>query len=287
MKLRMIRRGDTLVPAAEMFLDDLRTISENQPLDVSATRSRSVPHHRRFFAKLRKLRQSGAWEQDEESLLSYVKIGIGHVVSVVDNSSTLVGATNLLLAEELLAKHGPASKEGKLARFIISIAGPKSYLVPKSISFEAMDESAFKDFETRADKFIAEKFGIDPEELMREAAALVAEEPEQPADPPPRPAEAPLTANVVEKSYNAVSEPVEDRLTRLALKLAQESEDEVNRVWRALRVETWVLKTYRESEMAVKVILEACRGKAAGRVTKAQFDAAVNEAIERAMGVAG
>ena len=159
----------------------------------------------------------GAWD-DEESLLSYIKIGIGHVVSVIDNSSTLVNAGTLLLAEEMLAKHGPASKEAKLARFIISIAGPKSYLVPKSISFEAMDESAFKDFETRADKFIAEKFGIDPEELMREAAALVAEEP-QPVDPSPVPAEA-------DSVHDTPPEPLDERLTRLALKLDQGTEDD-------------------------------------------------------------
>jgi hypothetical protein len=44
------------------------------------------------------------------------------------------------------------------------------FVVPRSISFSAMSEDEFTGFLARAQRFIAEAYGISPEEVMGEAA---------------------------------------------------------------------------------------------------------------------
>lgn len=130
LELTMIRRGDTLVPSAQWFLDQLHTLPDGKEVFVTIRRVRSVQHHRFFFGVLNEIVESGQWEGDVETLLIYLKIGIGYV-------STVIGPTG------------------------------KVYYVPKSIAFESMDEEAFKAFHKKAEAFFVNKMEIDIEEIYR------------------------------------------------------------------------------------------------------------------------
>lgn len=263
-RLTVIRRGDALVPAAQMWLDELHKIPEGESASISWHRVRSLPHHRRFFAKLRKLCQAGAWDAGEDSLLSYLKLGIGYVHTVIDNSSSMVSGGILAIAEKMVAKYGPASDEGRLARFVISIAGPKSFLIPKSINFETLDQTAFGDFEKRSDEFFALKFGIAPEDLMREATDLAVpvvpdSEPQAPQvseDASSRPAAA--------NDAGEPSDALDARLRALADALEKDAPEACEAAW----AEEWKrLETKRlcdEDETSVKAIVRFARMLAAG-----------------------
>lgn len=125
------RHGSTLSPSDQFAEEALRELPEGKEVHVTWRRVRNVSHHRFFFAMLRKVCEAtGKWN-DEEDLLDAIKLATGHTHKIM----TLNG--------EML-------------------------VLPKSISFANMDESAFTRFKERAMYVIAEATGIDPVTLMEE-----------------------------------------------------------------------------------------------------------------------
>lgn len=132
--ITMIRRGDSLVPSCEMFREDLAGLPEGREVFVNVRRARSPRHHRFFFAALHEICRSGQWDGSVETLLIYLKIGLGHVTVVI----------------------GPNGK---------------TYYVPKSIDFASMGEDEFTKFQREAERFFTMKMGIDIEAIYQAIAA--------------------------------------------------------------------------------------------------------------------
>ncbi len=166
-ELTMLRRGDTLVPSAPMFLDDLLAIQEGKELLVTIRQPRHVEQHKLFFSVLGEIVRSGQWDGDVDSLLDYIKIGTGLVSTVIDQQTG------------------------------------KAYFVLKSISFASMDQTRFHRFFKRAEWFMAERMGVDvgatidevkrrglSTEALTPAAAPPAAAKPSPVEMVPEPAEA-------------------------------------------------------------------------------------------------
>ena len=111
-----VRRGNALVPAdfaAEEFLGEL---AEGREIIVTTRKARSPQHHRWFFALLRKVVENTEDFHNEEEVLDALKLATGHT-------------------ERRLTLDGGA------------------YLAPKSISFAAMGEEAFRRFRKSHSRF--------------------------------------------------------------------------------------------------------------------------------------
>lgn len=267
LKITVIRRGTSLVPSCAMFEEDLLTIPDGKEVVITLTRSRSPQHLRRFFAKLRVIRKSGAWDSDEESLLGYLKLGIGYVTAVIDQTSMMVSSAMLGLAETMVAKYHAGSDEGRLARFVISLAGPRTYLVPKSIAFESLDQNGFNDFERSADKFIAEKFGIDAEELMRQAVKIGA----SPVDREAAPAE-PI------RQDNKRS-PLEARLRALADTLRKDTPEEFDAVLSQIRVTGRLRALEADAPKQTAHLIKLCAQASGGLFNDVEFEEVLGKIV--------
>jgi hypothetical protein len=130
-----LRRGNSLVPAdasAEEFLSEL---ADGREVTVTIRKPRNPAHHRWFFALLRLVVSNSDDWSNEEELLDALKLATGHT----ERRMTIDGNT---------------------------------YLAPRSISFAAMGEEAFKRFKARACYVLATKvLNVNPEDLMREVDA--------------------------------------------------------------------------------------------------------------------
>lgn len=127
------RRGNTLIPSDFAAEEMLAGLKDGQEILVTVRRPRSPQHHRFFFALLRKVVENTDDFQSEEELLDALKLATGHT----ERRLTLDG---------------------------------KAYLAPRSISFAAMGEDAFRRFRKRACYVLATKvLGCDPGTLMNEA----------------------------------------------------------------------------------------------------------------------
>ena len=128
------RQGNSLVPSDEYAAEWLGRIKEGKEVLVTARRSRSVAHHRRFFKLLSRVIDNSDYWQTVDELLDALKLASGH-------------------AERRMKLDGTP------------------YLAPKSINFASLDEEEFKRFEERCRYLLATKvLGYDPEELMKDAA---------------------------------------------------------------------------------------------------------------------
>lgn len=279
LQLTMLRRGDNLVPAAEIFLEDMRAIPEGREVVVTVKRSRSPKHLRFFFAKLRAIITAGHWDGDTDSLLSYLKIGVGHCVTVIDNASTMVGGATLALAEQVLDRHGRASDEGKLARALIELAGPKTYLVPKSIDFDSLGQDAFNDFDQRVDRFIHERMGIDPQ-LLRQRSTEGAR---GPGDDLPSATENSSVADPGPAGTQA-DLPLDMRFAQLALEIGKsDSLPAFETLWAEAKQRAEVKALHQRAPETLKAIVEAGRSKAWGKLDEERFRNVVNLAIDQAL----
>lgn len=129
----MIKRNGHLVPADEHATEFLSEIGDGREIIVSVRKPRSPQHHRYFFALLRKVCENTEDWASEDELLDALKLATGHV----ERRMTLDG---------------------------------RPYLAPRSISFAAMDQTAFKRFYNRCIYLLATKvLKCSPDELMGEA----------------------------------------------------------------------------------------------------------------------
>lgn len=128
----MIRRNGALVPADAHAAEFLESLKDGREIIVSVRKARNPLHHRLFFALLRKVVENSEDWNTEEELLDAVKMATGHV----ERRHRLDG---------------------------------EEYLVPRSISFAAMDQIKFRRFFDRAVWLLATKvLGCTPDELLGE-----------------------------------------------------------------------------------------------------------------------
>lgn len=98
-----------LVPMDEDGRAMLEDMSVNKPAMITVYVPRNPQHHRLLFALYQLLVDGGVWEGDQDSFLDWCKYGVGHVRRSVDHLGNM-------------------------------------HYVPKSISFESMDQTRFARF---------------------------------------------------------------------------------------------------------------------------------------------
>lgn len=126
-----VKKGGALVPADFAADELLAELTEGKEVVITIRRPRSPPHHRFFFALLRKVCEAtGRWH-DEDELLDALKLATGHVRRVQRMDGEVI-------------------------------------LMPRSINFASMPEGPFARFKKRALWVIGQATGIDPETLMEE-----------------------------------------------------------------------------------------------------------------------
>lgn len=117
-----------LAPVDAQSNDRIYKLKPNQEVMVSIKTPRNPQHHRLFFAVLNDVVQSGAWEGTLDSLLTTIKIGTGHVDTIIDQSNG------------------------------------KTYYVTKSIDFASMSQDKFNEFFDLAIQLIAQRW-MDQESI--------------------------------------------------------------------------------------------------------------------------
>ncbi len=118
-KAVFIKRGGALYPVQVDGEGILTSMPDGRECMVNVHTPRNPRHHRLLFALLNTVCESGAWESGTESLLEYIKYGVGHVRTSKDPN-------------------------GKL------------HVVPKSIAYESMAQDKFNRFFDRAVWLICE-----------------------------------------------------------------------------------------------------------------------------------
>lgn len=112
-KATFIKQGIVLAPCDEDGREIMAAIKDGRQVIVHVHTARNPRHHRQLFLLLRKCIDAGAWEGDEESLLTWLKIGTG-------------------LVDTALGPNG------------------KPYYIPRSIAFESMAQDRFARWYDRA-----------------------------------------------------------------------------------------------------------------------------------------
>jgi hypothetical protein len=131
-----VKRNGALWPSDEAADEYLAAIPDGREVLVRANRPRSVPHHRWFFALLRKVVRAEDQWADEEDLLDDLKDATGHVQA---------GRINPLTGQ-------PRRKT-------------------RSINFASMGEDKFRRFKDRCIYVLCKRLGYDPLVLMEEVDA--------------------------------------------------------------------------------------------------------------------
>ena len=136
--LAFLRKGNALLPSDTHADEAMASIKDGKEVLVTIRRPRSVQQHRRFFAMLRRLIESGYLEpligqigiiQDEDGALKWIKQEVGHVER-----------TRLLTGLEVFT--------------------------PRSIDFASMPQDKFQRFQNRVEYVLLDKYGIDVKEMM-------------------------------------------------------------------------------------------------------------------------
>lgn len=134
---RRIAGTDCLVPMDEDGREIMAALSEDRQVMVKVHAARNVRHHRMLFALLRRCTDAGPWDGDEESLLTWLKIGTGLVDTVI----------------------GPNGKP---------------YYLPRSIAFESMSQDRFARWFDRAVYLISTRIlGCDDWQKLRDEIAEI------------------------------------------------------------------------------------------------------------------
>lgn len=125
-----VRRGNALVPEMALDADLIEALPSGQRIKVTITEGRSPSRLRWYFAFLGKVVKATECASNVEALHSLIKLETGHTTPVKFKGYTV--------------------------------------LVPASVSFISMSESDFSAFCESAVKFVAETFGVTPEEVFGE-----------------------------------------------------------------------------------------------------------------------
>jgi len=118
------RMAGALRPVDDESLEEFSKLPVGKPLEVTVRQPRNAAHHRLFFALCARI--ANARGVTTEAVADVLKIATGHVVTI------------------------DTKKYGRI-------------LVPKSISFASLDQTAFRDFFERCAAVIYEEWLIEPE----------------------------------------------------------------------------------------------------------------------------
>lgn len=139
--LLMVRSGQLLRPADDLAAEDMLSLKEGKFVLVTATHPRSLPHHRLFFAMIRKIARATPTPLDEDALRDYITVKAGHVKT-------------------------------------IPLAFGKTYQAPASIAWDKMDQADFRKFFDRAVEIILTDICPSlPESFADEFLAMLGDEP--------------------------------------------------------------------------------------------------------------
>lgn len=130
--LYMLRRGDKLVAEMQMDRDLLQRFSEHDRIKVTLHTGRSPSRLRWYWAFVGRVVKATECAPSAEALHDVIKLHVGLVTPVMVKGFTVA--------------------------------------VPKSVSFASMSEQEFEDFCNKAVKWLAETYGITPEQAFGEAA---------------------------------------------------------------------------------------------------------------------
>jgi hypothetical protein len=141
-----IKQPGRLIPADADAEEMMSGIKNGVGVFVSVKEPRNYKHHQLMFVMLNKICENCLEWKDAHSLLDALKIEVGYVDRVKD-------------------LHG------------------KIYLKPKSISFEKMDQTAFRRFYNRLVHVVCTQVipGLDKEDLEREVNEMLADKRYEPA----------------------------------------------------------------------------------------------------------
>lgn len=136
-KAAFIKQNGALIPCDDDGLEIMAALAEDKQVMVHVHSARKIGHHRKLFLLLRRCIDAGAWEGDEESLLTWLKIGTG-------------------LVDTVLGPNG------------------KPYYLPRSIAFESMAQDRFNRWYDRAVFLICHRLlGTDNWEAVRDEIAEI------------------------------------------------------------------------------------------------------------------
>lgn len=123
-----VRRGNSLVPEMALDADLIEALPHGNRIKVTVTEGRSPSRLRWYFAFLGKVVKATECAPNVDALHSLIKLETGHTTPVKVKGYTV--------------------------------------LVPASVSFASMSESDFSNFCETAVKFVAETFGVTPEDVF-------------------------------------------------------------------------------------------------------------------------
>lgn len=123
--------GTSFVPD-HVFLEECASIDRSRQVTLTIEQNRNPEFHAWFWAMLTACVKAGYWSGDQESLLRFIKLGIGYGDWFPNSDGT-------------------------------------STFVPKSISFARCDETRFRRFVHYAEKFLAERLSVDTAAVFAEA----------------------------------------------------------------------------------------------------------------------
>jgi len=131
LQITAIWNGSAFVPD-HVFAEDCAAISRGKQVMLTVEQNRHPEFHAWFFAMLGAVCRAGYWEGDQDSLLRYIKLGVGW------------------------GDWYPHSNGG-------------ATFVPKSISFARCDQAMFQRFVWYAKHFLATRLGVDTDSIFAQA----------------------------------------------------------------------------------------------------------------------
>jgi hypothetical protein len=135
----VIRRGKVLVPVDDLAAEEMARLPENKAALVTARVPRNPRHHRLAWALAQKLSEMVDGIHDREDAMTFLKIKARHVDYLTDPTNGNV------------------------------------YLVPRSINFASLDQTAFSRLWDRMCWIVCNEIvpGLDSEALQREILEMV------------------------------------------------------------------------------------------------------------------
>lgn len=135
----VVRRGKVLVPADDIAAEEMARLPENKATLVTARVPRNPRHHRLAWALAQKLSEMVDGLHDREDAMTYLKIKARHVDYLTDPKTGAV------------------------------------YLLPKSINFASLDQTAFSRLWDRMTWVVCNEIvpGLDEDALQREILDMV------------------------------------------------------------------------------------------------------------------
>ena len=138
-EMLLVKEGNKLAAADSCSLEILQSVATGEVLVCTGRRPRNPKHHRKLFALLKVVFEAQKFYATIDDLLSALKIATGHF----DTGKTVDGYP---------------------------------YMVPKSISFTAMDQTSFNQFYDRAVDVILTKIlpGVNRQDLTDQVSDILA-----------------------------------------------------------------------------------------------------------------